>query len=345
MHSKAKNFPLPISNGILESHHRKAIGPSLWLFLWLIDKCTREEQGQDGQWLGHVLGGKRMTAQDIAGEFGESERSVRRHLKRLEHGGYILILSRTGEASAYGIRKSKKFHKARPFIVATESTDVAGSIPQEQQTPRPKVAAPPATPGRTPGQKWPRNKEDITVTRHRPTATVPEELASGLRAIEPGLDEDAVRKIWERCRAKRADCTVDDILYFAQTKSHLLPKVDNPPGFLIHSLPLCFEGRPPGVHRAAARRFSVTPNVEADIEIDNRARIEIQQMTDGERVALRARAEQDLFQQHPEARTWADVEQLVQAFTLRLHRAAMEKRPAATAKQDGRDQAALLELG
>lgn len=119
MSSANRNFYIPVSNGLLEKKHRDQMGSAIWLFLWLIDKCTSEEQDQDG-WRGFVLGGSPITARYIAEQLGESERSVRRHLQKLEEHSYIVILSRTGEASSYAVRKSKKFHRSRSFLLEPE---------------------------------------------------------------------------------------------------------------------------------------------------------------------------------------------------------------------------------
>jgi hypothetical protein len=99
-----KNFVIPVSNGILEHKHRAAIGSAIWVFLWLIDRCTKEQEDDQGGWLGLVLGGKPLTGRYISEQSGEAVRSVRRHLKQLEDGGYIVIMSSTGEASSYAIR-------------------------------------------------------------------------------------------------------------------------------------------------------------------------------------------------------------------------------------------------
>jgi hypothetical protein len=171
----AKTYIIPVSNGILDSRHRKRIGSAVWVFLFLIDKCTKEQEDNNGGWLGLVLGGSPITARYIAEHLGECERSVRRHLKQLEDGGYIVVLSRQGEASGYAVRKSKKFHRARPFLVEPEHEQDADS----SEEPRTELSVPPDKSGRTPGQNCPRNKEDIPeiLQRHTPSAdaaTVPD---------------------------------------------------------------------------------------------------------------------------------------------------------------------------
>jgi DNA-binding transcriptional ArsR family regulator len=69
-------------NGILE--HRKKIAAALWEFVWCLDRITSEKDG-----VGTVLGGKPVTAEDIAKELGGSERTTRSHLAKLEAQKYI----------------------------------------------------------------------------------------------------------------------------------------------------------------------------------------------------------------------------------------------------------------
>ncbi|MBZ5525704.1 MAG: hypothetical protein LAP21_26080 [Acidobacteriia bacterium] len=157
-----KNYILPLSNGILESRHQEAIGPALWLFCWLIDKCTGEQDEEDGSRLGLVLGGRQITTRYIAERFPKSHGSIRRHLKRLEAGGYLKILSRSGEASAYGIRKSKKWRKSKVFLVDPEHAQPADQSADDEQEPRAEINEPRAEVSAPPAQKSTRNKEDIT---------------------------------------------------------------------------------------------------------------------------------------------------------------------------------------
>jgi len=169
MSTARKNYVIPVSNGILEPRHREEIGSAIWLFLWLIDKSTKEQEDGNGGWLGLVLGGTPITARYVGEQIGESERSARRHLKQLEDAGYIIVLESTGEASGYAIRKSKKFHRVKPFIVEAENEKPEEKPEQPrpkmadvEAEPRPEVAAPPAKNGQNPGQICPRNKEEIT---------------------------------------------------------------------------------------------------------------------------------------------------------------------------------------
>jgi len=53
-------FPIPVSNGIIESRHRKNIGSAIWLFLLLIDWTTDEQNG-----VGRVRGGKPIKVKEL----------------------------------------------------------------------------------------------------------------------------------------------------------------------------------------------------------------------------------------------------------------------------------------
>lgn len=99
------SHPIYVWNGILESKHRKKIGPALWEFLWCLDRITKEKEG-----VGIVLGGKPVIYAEIAEDFGVSEKTVQRHMERLSRQGYIAgILTPRG----YSIRvpNSCKFRK------------------------------------------------------------------------------------------------------------------------------------------------------------------------------------------------------------------------------------------
>src|SRR5205823_7018768 len=87
--------------GILD--HRRKIGSAIWVFLWCLDRVTREESGS-----GFVLGGKVITAGQIAQEIDDCKRTVRRHLLSLAKSGY-LMLQRVSYGFIITVNKSKKF--------------------------------------------------------------------------------------------------------------------------------------------------------------------------------------------------------------------------------------------
>ena len=79
-----RSYPIPVWNGIFE--HREKIGPALWVYLWCLDRITKEESG-----IGFVLGSSPVTAERIAGDLHDCDRTVLRHLKSLAEHKYIRL--------------------------------------------------------------------------------------------------------------------------------------------------------------------------------------------------------------------------------------------------------------
>jgi hypothetical protein len=111
-----ESHPIYIWNGILEPKHLKRLGSAFPLFVWLIDRTTKEHNG-----IGVVLGGKPLKAEEIAVSMGVYEQTIRRHLDRLEQHGYI---ERTLTPHGYTIRirKSCKFTKRSTVVVQDRPT-------------------------------------------------------------------------------------------------------------------------------------------------------------------------------------------------------------------------------
>lgn len=104
-----ERYFLPVSSGLLEPKHVAAIGPAIWVFLWMVNKITRDEEGE-----GIVLNGAAIRSQVIAEDLGFKDRSVRTHLDILCDGGYIRK-ERCGHVSngfRYWVAKSKKWNKS-----------------------------------------------------------------------------------------------------------------------------------------------------------------------------------------------------------------------------------------
>ena len=98
-----RSYAFPVWNGIFE--HQREIGPALWVYLWCLDRITREEES-----CGFVFGGAPVTAKRIALDLpDDSERTVRRHLKRLMKHGYI-ELKRAPYGVVIIVTNSRKFH-------------------------------------------------------------------------------------------------------------------------------------------------------------------------------------------------------------------------------------------
>lgn len=104
----------------------KKLGPAFSLFVWLIDRTTKEHEG-----VGAVLGGKPVKAEEIGISMGVCEKTILRRLDRLHRHGYI---ERTLTPHGYiiKVRKSCKFQK--------RSLEVGQKCPTTQETGRTKVS-------------------------------------------------------------------------------------------------------------------------------------------------------------------------------------------------------------
>jgi hypothetical protein len=126
-----------VASGILK--HRRRIGASVWVFLWLIDRVTKEIPDGSGDMDGLVFGGAPVSARRIGDELQDTARTVQSHISRLIREGYIRRTeSKVGDASGFVVRKSKKWTR-------TESADTTEKISAPQDVvpdPMKKVAHP-----------------------------------------------------------------------------------------------------------------------------------------------------------------------------------------------------------
>ena len=76
------------------------------------------------------------------------------------------------------------------------------------------------------------------------TAAIPNELIPRLQNLVNFIDNDAIALLWNECRLRAADCTVEEVLYFAEGKAAVCAsgRIKNPIGFLLTAVPKCFEG-------------------------------------------------------------------------------------------------------
>jgi len=100
---ESKSYPFPVWSGLLSRKHRGQMGTAIWMFLWLLDRVTKERDG----W-GIVLGGKPIKDKEIAQFFGLHVNSVRSERTILLDGGYIEA-RRTPYGISYRVRNSRKF--------------------------------------------------------------------------------------------------------------------------------------------------------------------------------------------------------------------------------------------
>jgi hypothetical protein len=137
MNGLDRTYTIPVSNGVLEKKHREQIGAAVWVFLWLIDRTTDEEEGQ-----GRVLHGDPLPFARIAESLGEDERTIKRHIDRLEKYNYVVRINHgAGKPWGYIVLKSKKWKNRTP------NKSVRGPLTEVVKTPDKSV---------TP------NKEDLT---------------------------------------------------------------------------------------------------------------------------------------------------------------------------------------
>jgi biotin operon repressor len=98
-----KGFYIHVKNDLLEAKHYEAMGASIWLYLWLLDKVTSvDEKG-----VGKVLGGKPIVHSEIEKELGMTRRSYQRNIETLKNAGYIDTL-RTPNGLVIKVQKTKK---------------------------------------------------------------------------------------------------------------------------------------------------------------------------------------------------------------------------------------------
>ena len=126
-----QSYPFPVWNGLLE--HRKRIGPSVWEFLWCLDRIT-----QDRDDVGIVNGGAPVKAERIARNLKVSTRTIKQNLRRLTTEGY-LKLRRTPYGNVIQVMNSLKFgiwapHKRSEESIPSGHREVKTSSPPEVKT-------------------------------------------------------------------------------------------------------------------------------------------------------------------------------------------------------------------
>jgi hypothetical protein len=115
--------PIHVWNGVLE--HRGRIDAAIWEFLWLLDAITEERDG-----VGIVLGGAPVKASRLAKDLAFDERTVREHIRALEHGRYIKR-RRTAYGYVFEVCNSRKFGIWQAHKRSDESTRSQTQRPEE----------------------------------------------------------------------------------------------------------------------------------------------------------------------------------------------------------------------
>jgi hypothetical protein len=106
----SKSYSIPVSNGIFA--HRKKIGSAIWVFLWLVDRTTKEVEASGGHFEGLVLGGSQIRSSLIARDLEIAPRTVHEHIECLCSQGYVRRIDHgPGLSAGYAVQKSKKWKK------------------------------------------------------------------------------------------------------------------------------------------------------------------------------------------------------------------------------------------
>jgi hypothetical protein len=242
MYGEKPSHPIYIWNGILEPRHLKRLGPAFSLFVWLIDKTTKEQDG-----IGAVLGGMPLKADEIGASMGVYEQTIRRRLDRLEQHGYI---ERTLTPHGYVVRvkKSCKFPKRSQEVVQNcPTSQEAGSAKLPDLTVQESPTSPCKTARPNKSKQLSKQKEEAvgrlaggaelwTLLGIRPEEMPPEfrELCEGLYANKNGQPMSefvgVCMDLWVARRKKIPP-------RFAREAKRIREEAKNPPPAPIKPLP------------------------------------------------------------------------------------------------------------
>ncbi|MBP2638293.1 MAG: hypothetical protein H6Q72_4200 [Firmicutes bacterium] len=170
MTTEEKTNTFLVSNGLITPDHHDKIGSALWEFLWLIDKTTADKE-EDGVRWGKVLGGKPITANDIANDLGTHPETIKKNLRRLEEHGYIRS-RRAPKGQVFDVRKSIKWLKR---------SHGGESAPSNQGIIAELVARYREIPGVVPGQR------DYGVIGQQYNNFGPDQVTSGIAKLKAAM--------------------------------------------------------------------------------------------------------------------------------------------------------------
>ncbi len=90
----------------------------------------------------------------------------------------------------------------------------------------------------------PTSASTMPLSSEATTTTAPAELISGLQQLVEFVDTEAATLLWNECRLRVPDCRPEEVLYFAQGKASVCAggRIKNPVGFLLTTVPKCFDG-------------------------------------------------------------------------------------------------------
>jgi len=95
------------SSALLQRRHSHAIGPAIWLYLWLIAHTTMDKLEQ-GERLGVVNYGHPVSLEQIAAQLAFGRRTLQEHLVRLEQNNYVMV-QRTAAGPVVTVRNSTRW--------------------------------------------------------------------------------------------------------------------------------------------------------------------------------------------------------------------------------------------
>ena len=114
--SNGGHFFVPMPLDLMEPGAIARMGMAVWLYLWCVDRSTREEDG-----VGWIFGGKAINYEQIASDLGQPIRTLRRWMKKLKDGDYITVEHRQHSCMKIGVQKSVKFAiRGRPHVAAQD---------------------------------------------------------------------------------------------------------------------------------------------------------------------------------------------------------------------------------
>lgn len=126
------SYDIGLRSGLLDQRHMDAMGMSVWLYMWLIRKATKNKGG-----VSLVLGGRPIKHDDCADMF--TLRTYKRYIEILRQAGYIET-KRTAYGLIITITKGKKVFESAQKRSATSGTSEGREVPHLAHPEVPRLA-------------------------------------------------------------------------------------------------------------------------------------------------------------------------------------------------------------
>ena len=146
----------------------------------------------------------------------------------------------------------------------------------------------------------------------------PTEFVKGITQLISFIDDEALNSIWQECRLRVPDCTVEEVLHFTQMKAVIAsnPKIENPVGFLIAAVPKCFgtgfsQFREAESRRQAEERLreeqrrAEEAEILRELEAYKRAKEKLDSLPQEKFESLFETTKAKLLERYPAARHWS----------------------------------------